>query len=880
MKRPNALVAAALFLLTFVIYALTASKTISFWDCGEFTATAYGLGIPHQPGTPLYVLVGHIFTLLPLGLPIAYKLNLMSAFFGALAVAFTYLTAVRLEEDWSEEQEDPSPRWLLRAGAAVGAGFLALSTTFWNNSIEAEVYALASFVLAATGYMMVRWYEQRKTNAAAAFYLLVIYMMGLSVGFHLGSVLVYPGLFVVALLCRDKELENIDLLIVSMAMGVFVLSTMFKNDVIITTLYMICGALAVWRLVIPNGSGFAAAGIALFFLGLSAHLFMLIRTTQEPFINQSVPDTFSRLMMVIRREQYPPRVPWHREAPLLWQFGHFLGTSIWGKDTSLAGQRVIGFFQQFTFLPRPGFLDSFVPVALGFYGLLNQFRGNKKLAWGFLTVFLINSLGLLIILNFTDHEVRDRDYFYFGAFQFWALFMALGAGAFLRMLWLSLREGRWGVRLAGAGAVVLVVLAFLPVLLPGHPKYFEHDRSHNSIARDYGWNMLVSLPKNAILFTNGDNDTFPLWYLQGVEKFRTDVRVVNLSLINVPWYIKQLRDVPPKCPIAWNDAQIDGVEPIEHKGVRTTLTPKILPDKSILWVRDMAVWHIIEQNRWRRPIYFAVTIPPEYISDYNPYFSMEGLVYRLTRTKSKDGRVKVDADAIMKNLTRVYDMSGIWIPRSEAETRGIEPRLGNDVPFVRDESFYKDQNTVHLTLNYPAALCRVGYSDLVTGHEDQGLGALELAFELAPQFPFLVDLLPTAYVQTHHVDKALALGEYYLRELPDPRQMAVDLGRDLVSLGFAEKALDWADELVAGSPDEPGYVRLRARVLWQLGRKQDAYDVLRDFVAKSGDQESRLDLEAMQQILSQKKAPAGPPGGSPPTSGGGSAGGDSTGGGR
>ena len=850
LKRPNALVAAALFLLTFVVYASTASKTISFWDCGEFTATAYGLGIPHQPGTPLYVLVGHVFTLLPLlGLSVAYKLNLMSAFFGSLAVALTYLTAVRLQEGWEEENEEPSPSWLIRAGAVAGAGFLALSTTFWNNSIEAEVYALAAFVLATTGYMMVRWYEQRKTAAAAAFYLLVIYMMGLSVGFHLGSILVYPGLFVVALLCRDKKLENIDLLIVSVAMGVFVLSTMLKSNGLMTVLYVICGALAVWRLVIPNGSGFAAAGIALFFLGLSVHVFMLIRTTQSPFINQSVPDTFARLMMVIRREQYPPRVPWHREAPLLWQFGHFLGTSVWGKDTSLAGQRVIGFFQQFTFLPRPGFLDSFVPVALGLYGLVNQFRGNKKLAWGFLTVFLINSLGLLIILNFTDHEVRNRDYFYVGAFQFWALFMALGAGGFLRTLWLGLREKRQGIKLAGAGAVVLLLIAFLPILLPHHPKYYQHNRSHDYIARDYGWNMLVSLPKDAILFTNGDNDTFPLWYLQGVEKFRADIRVVNLSLINVPWYIKQLRDVEPKCPIAWNDKQIDGVEPIDHKGVMTTLTPKLMPDKSVLWVRDMAVWHIIEQNRWRRPIYFAVTIPPEYISDYNPYFSMEGLVYRLTRTKSEDGRVKVDSARIMENLTQRYDMSGIWISREDAPQ--IEPRLGHDVQFVRDESFYKDENTVHLCLNYPAALCRVGYAQLIVGNDDEGLRALELAFELAPEFPFLIDLLPSAYLQTNHMERALQLGNYYLSTLPDPRQIVIDLGRDMASLGHEEQALAWANKLVEKDSMAAGYARLRARVLWQMGRKNEATRYLADFVTRSGDQESRLDLEAMRRIIQE-----------------------------
>ncbi len=847
LKRPNTYVAFALFVLSFGVYAATTSRSISFWDCGEFVATAYGLGIPHQPGTPLYVLVAHIFSILPLGLPVALKVNLMSGFFAALAVVFTYLTAVRLQEGWEEELQDPSPQWLVRMGAAMGAIFLAFSTTFWNNAIEAEVYSLAAFVLALTGYMIVRWYEQREVLASSTFFLLVVYVMGLSVGFHLGSVLVYPGLFVVALIARDKALDDKDLLLVSFTMGVFVLSTMIKSNIFFSMLYFILIGLALWRLLVPNGSGFALAGIALFFLGLSVHVFMLIRSTQSPFINQSVPDTFGRLMMVIRREQYPPRVPWHREAPILWQLGHFLGTSVWDGDSALAGRRVIGFLQQFTFLPRPGFLDTFVPISLGLYGILNQFRGNRKLAWGFLTVFLINSLGLIIILNFTDHEVRDRDYFYFGAFQFWALFMALGAGGFLRSIWLGMREKFASPRLLIAGGGLLIAIALLPVLVPHHPKYYEHDRSHDFIPRDYGWNMLTSLPKNSILFTNGDNDTFPLWYLQGVEKFRTDVRVVNLSLINVPWYIKQLRDVSPKCPISWTDAQIEGKEPIEHKGMRTKLEAQMLPDKTVLWIRDMVVWHIIEQNRWQRPIYFAVTIPPEYISDYNPYFSMEGLVYRLTRKRTEDGRSKIDADKIMENFTKNYDMSGIWKPYTPDSK--VQPRLGEKLPFVRDDSFYKDFNTAHLARNYPAALCRVAYARITGGEEEKGIEALRLAFELDPTFPFLVDLIPTAFIQSHHPDDALKIAQYYLDHLPDPRSMAVDMGRNLLSAGYRERAAAWTDTLLERDPNERAYVRMKVRVLWDAGNRDAAIDVLQSYVQRTGDSESRVDLESMRKHL-------------------------------
>ena len=492
--KPDHLIGLLLFVLSMAVYAMTASSQISFWDCAEFIATAHTLGIPHQPGTPLYVLVGHVFSLIPLGIGVAHKINLMSGFFSALAVAFMYLAAVRLQRTWRDEVAGAVPAWIGRVGAASGALFFAFSTTFWNNAIEAEVYALSSFTLALTAYLSVVWYEMRERPASATLMLLIVYLMGMSIGFHMGSILVFPGVFVLVMIARDKALKTLDLFLVALVIAAFVLSTMKLPDFFVVVIAIGAVALAVWRSVTWGGQDeieqnryFALIGIALFIVGISVHIFMLIRAHHDPLINQSDPTSFDALMSVLRREQYPPRSIFVREASILWQLGHMWGTSVW-QSGQVAGLQTVGYQQQFTFLGNGvSFADRFVPLALWLLGVFYQLRGNWRVGASFLTTLLINSIGLMLLLNFTDHEVRDRDYFFAGFYQFAALFIALGVGGLLRGLWVGIaRNQPWLLR--GAGAFFIVV-PLLPVLagfanLP-HEKWHEHDRSRNLIAYHY-----------------------------------------------------------------------------------------------------------------------------------------------------------------------------------------------------------------------------------------------------------------------------------------------------------------------------------------------------------------------------------------------------------
>lgn len=197
-----------------------------------------------------------------------------------------------------------------------------------------------------------------------------------------------------------------------------------------------------------------------------------------------------------------------------------------------------------------------LPLLLGLIGLFYQaFSGKKGIEsfWVTFFLFFMTGIAIVIYLNQTPYQPRERDYAYAGSFYAFAIWIGLGVAAVWRGLNYLLKTTDEKPVSTITAAVAALLCLCVPLQMVSQT-WDDHDRSGRYVCRDFGMNYLSSVDENGIIFTNGDNDTFPLWYVQEVEGYRTDVRVCNLSYLQTDWYIDQMKrpayDSPP-VPITW-----------------------------------------------------------------------------------------------------------------------------------------------------------------------------------------------------------------------------------------------------------------------------------------------------------------------------------------
>ncbi len=204
--RTNGLIAFGVWLLAMVIYFLTKAPTFSFWDCGEFVAACHILGIPHPPGTPLYVMIGRIFSLIPIVDDIAARINFLSGLCSSFAALFAYLAGVRILRDWFTGDNSLYSKIILFAGAASGALFLAFGRTQWTNSVETEVYGMSMMIVFGIVWLIMIFIENRGTLFGDRIMLLVVYLSFLGIGVHMTTFIILPICAIVFIIKKETPI--------------------------------------------------------------------------------------------------------------------------------------------------------------------------------------------------------------------------------------------------------------------------------------------------------------------------------------------------------------------------------------------------------------------------------------------------------------------------------------------------------------------------------------------------------------------------------------------------------------------------------------------------------------------------------------------------
>jgi tetratricopeptide (TPR) repeat protein len=671
--------AALLLAISFIVYLITIAPTTSFWDCGEFITCAYILGVPHPPGAQFYLLLGRIFTLIPWAADIGLRVNIISAITTALTVMFTYLIIARLINLWRGKVRTIEDRIILYGSSIIGALAFAFSDSLWFNAVEAEVYAISMFFTAIIVWLILVWHEKADDPSSDKYILLIAYFIGLAIGVHLLNILALPTIFLIYYFRRHSI--NLKSLLILVAIGFVVFmgiypgivkwlpnlvlifkihyGTIFSAAFFITLAMVIIGGIF---FAIHNRSRIvfvALTSLLLIFVGASTFPSVYFRSKLNPAIDENDPENLENLVSYINREQYGDWSIIERRAPL-WEYQikkmylRYLGWQYIGKGTRIGAD---GFLAD-TISPR-GLWG--IPFLIGILGMIHHFFKDHRRALAIFLLFIMTGLAIVIYLNQPDPQPRERDYVYVASFFAFAIWIGIGGAGILESVVDSIQKNTFIRKL-----IMLIALGLLFVFIPINMlagNYHSHDRSGNYVAFDYSYNLLQSCEKDGILFTNGDNDTFPLWFLQYVYKIRQDVRVVNLSLLNTHWYIKQLRDQEPRVPIHLTDTQVNRLTPTywpESKIVKISVPrdvyqkeledldqrkefvakaltnpPEITFELSPTYmgqairVQDLMILNIIASNRFKKPIYFAVTVSNENMLNMDDYLRMDGLVYKL-----------------------------------------------------------------------------------------------------------------------------------------------------------------------------------------------------------------------------------------------------------
>jgi len=442
-----------------------------------------------------------------------------------------------------------------------------------------------------------------------------------------------------------------------------------------------------------------------------------------------------------------------------------------------------------------------LPFLLGIIGIIYMYnRGiqGKKDLWTVFLLFFMTGLAIVIYLNQTPLQPRERDYAYAGSFYAYAIWIGLGVLGVYEGLKKFLSDTN-AAGVAGGAALLLV-----PVIMAAQ-NWDDHDRSGRYTCRDFGSNYLNTCAPNAVIFTNGDNDTFPLWYNQEVEGVRRDIRVCNLSYFQTDWYIDQMKSKAYESaplPVSFeHDSYVQGkrdiiylmedprlkgavelkqaLEFVKDDNPRTKLEQAegaaYIPSKKLFMVVDkeavkrykavpeqdydkivdtlkidfgnrhyitkdeLMVLDMIAHNNWERPLYFAITVGRDKYINLQDYFQLEGFAYRLVpiKTEASEGGInvgRVDSKAMYENVMNKFKWGNMNSPK-----------------------VYIDENNSRMMMNIRNTFNRLADQLNTEGQPEKAAQVLDKGVELIPHkvvpYNYFSMLMAETYFKTGHAEK-------------------------------------------------------------------------------------------------------------------------------
>ncbi|GAA4088809.1 glycosyltransferase family 117 protein [Mucilaginibacter panaciglaebae] len=662
-KKINNLLGWLCFVIASATYISTLEPSVSFWDCGEFISCAFRLQVSHQPGYPLFAMLGKFFSLLSFGnnAKVPFYTNMGSALASGATIMFLFWTITAFARKLmpaANEDQDKTRMILIMGAGLVGALAFTYTDTFWFSAVETIVFALSALCTAVVFWAILKWDAHANEPGADKWLVFIAYVIGLSIGIHLLNLLTIPALSLVYYFRRSKNIT------VKSAWLAFFVSILILGFVQFGIRQWTIQLSAYFDLFFVNtlGFGFGSGSIFFFVLliavlvfgivysirrnkpvmnlaflcvafvyfGYSSFVYIPIRATANTNLDNSHPDNAFTLNGYLNRIQYgetPLLTGPYFDAQIIDQTD---GANLYRKGETkyeISGKKQNYVYDHTTFFPRmystegqdpqfyrewlqigqdqkPNFVDNVkffiswqsymmyfryfmwnfagrvndgdgqqqmgsfkgyvdgdwttglldgtkhlpksvtenrthtplyaLPLILGLFGFWYHFKNKKRDALIIALLWFFTGMAIVIYVNQPSVQPRERDYSYVGSFYAFAIWIGLGVIALADLL-----RKKLAARPA-AIAATLICLLTIPTILAAE-EWKAHDRSTKMVAHDMAYNYLISCPKNAILFTYGDNDTYSLWYDQEVENIRPDVRLVNLSLFTGDWYIRQMQ---------------------------------------------------------------------------------------------------------------------------------------------------------------------------------------------------------------------------------------------------------------------------------------------------------------------------------------------------